>query len=137
MNKRSNTTNKKLLIASLGAFFYSALFSAPVYGLSSIQEGALAAHSASQPINLFGAAGIFTVVSNMMLFIVGALSVVMLIIGGLRYVVSGGNAATVTSAKNTILYAIIGLIIAVMAYAAINFILSVLVSGDSSSILAA
>ena len=44
-----------------------------------------------------------------MLFGVGVLSVVMLIFGGFRYVISGGKKESVTNAKNTILYAIIGL----------------------------
>jgi multisubunit Na+/H+ antiporter MnhB subunit len=46
----------------------------------------------------------------------------MLIIGGIRYVVSAGDQNAVTSAKNTILYAIIGIIVAFLAYAAVNFV---------------
>ncbi|HEU4830723.1 MAG TPA: hypothetical protein VFS65_00955, partial [Candidatus Saccharimonadales bacterium] len=67
-----------------------------------------------------------------LLFIVGALSVIMLVIGGLRYVVSGGNSTAVTGAKNTILYAIVGLVVAFLAYAAINFILANLTGGGTS-----
>ena len=47
---------------------------------------------------------------------------VMLIIGGIRYVVSGGDQGAVTSAKNTILYAIIGIIVAFLAFAAVRFV---------------
>ena len=47
----------------------------------------------------------------------------MLIIGGVRYTVSQGDSAAVTSAKNTILYAIIGLIVAILAYAVVNFVI--------------
>jgi hypothetical protein len=114
------------LVAIIGAVFLVLIFPSVTYGLSSIQAGALAAKGGGQPINLFGTTGIFTVISNTMLFVVGALSVIMLIVGGLRYVISGGNSSTVTSAKNTVLYAIIGLIIALLAYAAINFVLSAL-----------
>ena len=131
--KKVNVSHSKSLIASIGVFFSSVLSSTPVFGLSPIQEGALAAHVTSQPMNLFGVAGVFTVISNTLLFIVGALSVVMLIFGGLRYIISGGNATAVTAAKNTILYAIIGLIIAVMAYAAINFVLTSLISGATGA----
>jgi hypothetical protein len=46
----------------------------------------------------------------------------MLIVGGLRYITSNGDAQGATSAKNTILYAIIGLIVAILAYAIINFV---------------
>lgn len=47
----------------------------------------------------------------------------MIIIGGLRYVTSGGNPSSVTGAKNTIMYAIVGLVVAFLAFAAINFVL--------------
>jgi hypothetical protein len=50
----------------------------------------------------------------------------MLIIGGIKYVVSGGDSKKVTDAKNTVLYAIIGLVIAVFAYAIVNFVISAL-----------
>ncbi|MNY81379.1 hypothetical protein D3C86_2229240 [compost metagenome] len=66
-----------------------------------------------------------------MLFIIGALSVIMLIIGGIRYTVSGGNASAITAAKNTIMYAIVGIIVAVLAYAIVNFVLTTLVGGGS------
>ena len=50
-----------------------------------------------------------------MLYAIGVLSVIMLIFGGLRYVISGGQKEAVTAAKNTILYAVVGLLIAVFA----------------------
>jgi hypothetical protein len=62
-------------------------------------------------------------VGNILIFITSAVSVVMLIVGGLRYALSGGDQGTITSAKNTILYALIGLIIAAAAYAIVNFVL--------------
>jgi multisubunit Na+/H+ antiporter MnhB subunit len=48
----------------------------------------------------------------------------MLIIGGIRYTISQGDQSQVTSAKNTILYAIIGLIVAILAYALVNFVVT-------------
>ena len=63
-------------------------------------------------------------VVNILLFIVGAISVIMLIIGGIRYAVSGGDSGAVTSAKNTILYAIIGLVVALLAYVIVNFVIT-------------
>ena len=59
-----------------------------------------------------------------MLYIIGAVSVIMIIVGGLRYVVSGGNATAITAAKNTILYAVIGVLVALFAYAMINFVIT-------------
>jgi hypothetical protein len=101
------------------------LFLAPVTANAdySVQSGVNSAHGNGQPADLFGNSGIFTSVTNILLFIVGILSVIMLIIGGLRYILSGGNATAVTAAKNTILYAIVGLVVAILAYAIIHFVI--------------
>jgi hypothetical protein len=79
------------------------------------------------PDTLFGEGSIFTTVVNVMLFIIGAISVIMLIFGGIRYTTSAGNAAAVTAAKNTIMYAIIGLVVAFLAFAVVNWVLGQLV----------
>lgn len=65
-----------------------------------------------------------TNIINILLFIVGVAAVIVIIIGGLRYILSSGDQASITSAKNTILYAVIGLIVALLAYAIVNFVLS-------------
>ena len=88
----------------------------------SFSEGADCAKGDDQASNLFGTGGIFATITNVLLFLIGAISVIMLIIGGIRYVVSGGDQAQVTGAKNTILYAIIGIIVAFLAYAAVRFV---------------
>ncbi len=66
---------------------------------------------------------IITPVVNTLLFILGAISVIMIIVAGVRYTTSGGDASSVTAAKNTLMYAIIGLIVAILAYAIVNFVL--------------
>lgn len=63
---------------------------------------------------------------NILLFLIGAIAVIMIIIGGLRYVISGGDQGAITGAKNTILYAVIGLVVAIMAYAIINWVIGAL-----------
>lgn len=55
--------------------------------------------------------------------IVGATSVVMVIAGGFRYIISGGNPDAVRSARNSILYAVVGLVIVVMVQVVVRFIL--------------
>lgn len=92
-----------------------------------IKDGADAAKADGQSSNLFGDNGIFKVITNAALFVIGAISVLMLIYGGVRYTISGGDSKAVTDAKNTILYAIIGIIVALLAYAIVNFVLSALV----------
>src|SRR5665648_19061 len=57
----------------------------------------------------------FKTVTNILLFLIGAISVIMLIIGGFRYVVSAGDSGATKGAKDTILYAVIGIIVAVLA----------------------
>lgn len=61
---------------------------------------------------------------NLLSAIVGIVAVIMIIVGGLRYITSGGNDTSVTSAKNTILYAIIGLIIVALAQLLVRFTLN-------------
>jgi amino acid transporter len=90
--------------------------------------GAAAARADGMPAELLGYNGTFTNLANTILYIVGLVSVVMLIFGGLRYVVSGGDSKKVTDAKNTVLYAIIGLIISFLAYAIVQFVISALPS---------
>ena len=63
-------------------------------------------------------------VINFFSVIIGIVAVLMIIVGGFRYIISGGDTGNVTSAKNTILYAIIGLIIVVFAQFIVKFILS-------------
>lgn len=63
---------------------------------------------------------------NALLFIIGAVAVIMIIVGGIRYVTSGGDANAATSARNTIMYAVVGLLIAAIAYAIVNFVVSIL-----------
>lgn len=70
-----------------------------------------------------------TVIINILIFIIGLVAVIMLIVGGFRYVFSQGNEKSVQGAKDTILYAIIGIVVAVLAFAIVNFVLGGLTSG--------
>ena len=64
----------------------------------------------------------FKTISNTLIVIVITVSVIMLIVGGLKYVLSSGNSSSVEGAKNTILYAVIGIIVALLAAAIVNFV---------------
>jgi hypothetical protein len=100
-------------------------------GALGINDGAEAAQGDDQQGTascLFGGAGcsgdgIFRTITNVLLFLIGAVSVIMLIIGGIRYTISGGDSSAVTAAKNTILYAIVGIVVAILAFAIVNFVL--------------
>jgi hypothetical protein len=65
---------------------------------------------------------------NLLSAIVGVVAVIMIIIGGFRYITSGGNDASVTGAKNTILYAIIGLVVVALAQILVRFVLDKIVN---------
>ena len=59
---------------------------------------------------------------NVLLFVVGAVAVIMIIMGGIRYVTSNGDQTHVKAAKDTILYSVIGLVVALLAFAIVNFV---------------
>ena len=95
---------------------------------TSVINGANCAKSDDQSTSLFGEGGIFKTITNTALFIIGALSVIMLIYGGIRYTISMGDAKNVEAAKNTIMYAIIGIVVALLAAAIVNFVLGALIT---------
>jgi hypothetical protein len=63
-------------------------------------------------------------VVNIFSIIVGAVAVIMLIYGGFRYITSGGDSGRVGNAKNTLLYAVIGLVIVALAQIIVQFVLT-------------
>ena len=68
--------------------------------------------------------GVLKRIINIFSIVVGAVSVIMIIIGGFRYIISGGDSAGVSGAKNTILYALVGLVIVLFAQLIVKFVVS-------------
>ncbi|MDB5177184.1 MAG: rane protein of unknown function [Candidatus Saccharibacteria bacterium] len=67
------------------------------------------------------------IISNIIttiLFALGIAAVVMIVIGGIRYTTSNGDSGNIKSAKDTILYAVVGLIVAILAFAIVNFVIA-------------
>lgn len=93
-----------------------------------IQEGINAVGGRTDNASLNVTSTVLAVV-NWLLFAVGVIAVIMLIWGGIKYATSSGDSNKVTSAKNTIMYAIIGLAVAVLAFAIVNFVVSQLTGG--------
>jgi hypothetical protein len=91
-----------------------------------LTAGAECSHANGTASNLFAPNGVFAIVANTLIFLVGAVAVIYLIIGGLRYVISNGDSKAVESAKNTILYAIVGIVVAVISFALVQFVISAL-----------
>ena len=63
-------------------------------------------------------------VVNIFSFVVGAIAVIMIIYGGFRYITSGGDSGSVGNAKNTLIYAIVGLVIVALAQIIVRVVLS-------------
>lgn len=115
----------KLLIAVAGFVSVFALTLAPVAGtvVHAQSEG-----QAQQGVNLTGGGGktvegLVKSVINILSWVIGVASVIMIIVGGLRYVTSAGDSGSVSSAKNTIMYALVGLVVALFAQAMVQYVL--------------
>jgi hypothetical protein len=114
-------------VLSLGAVL-SAGSSAAALSLMDVINGDY--RGTGQPAELFnGPTALIPRAINLMLFVVGILAIFMLIWGGIRYVISGGDQQRVKDAKNTILYAIIGLVVAILGYAVVQWVIGVVGAG--------
>lgn len=98
----------------------TATYAACTSAADCVQDGADKAGGKSS--NTADPKEIIQTIVRILLFLIGAVSVIMIIIGGFRYVISQGDSGAVTSAKNTILYAVIGLIVAIFAWAIVDFV---------------
>lgn len=68
------------------------------------------------------ASSMVRIIINTLLIVLGMIAVVMIVIGGIRYTTSNGDSSAIKGAKDTILYAVVGLIVAIMSYAIVNFV---------------
>ena len=67
---------------------------------------------------------IITSITNILFWIVGVASVIAIIIGAIQYITSAGDPGRTKTAKDTLMYAVIGLIVAILAFAIVNFVLA-------------
>lgn len=86
---------------------------------SNCTSGGITDAQASQKIN-----DLLRSVINLFSLVVGVVAVIMIIIGGLKYITSGGDGSNVSSAKNTIIYAIVGLVIVALSQFIVRFVLT-------------
>jgi len=85
-----------------------------------------AAKECTRPTGSQDMGGIITTIVNVLLFIVGTISVIMIIFGGVRYATSTGDKGKVDNAKNTIIYAVVGLVVSMIAFALVNWVFDAL-----------
>lgn len=78
--------------------------------------------TSTNPIS--GDDGILLQVTRLVAFIGGTAAVIIIIIGGIKFITSGGDPGKISTAKNTVLYAMIGLAVIVLAASLISFVVS-------------
>ncbi len=119
-------TLRTLLVAAMIVLGLALFISTPEASAQSALDEACAADPGSALCNE-GSGGsvesIIALVVNTLLFVVGTISVIMIIVGGIRYTLSAGDGNAIKGAKDTILYAVIGLVVAFASYAIINWVL--------------
>src|SRR5579884_1294923 len=112
-----------ILLAGLG----SVLVSHPALAATAkdaVCEGAgLGAGNCATPQGTPDINHTITLVVNVLSWVVGIAAVIMVIVGGLRFVTSGGDATKAAGARSTILYAIIGLVVVALAQVIVKFVL--------------
>ena len=116
----------KLLIAALAVTVFGAFAFVPAPSVGALDplENAcnnggssdICANKDDDATDLIG------IIVNVMLFIVGTLAVIMIIFAGIQYTISSGDAGKVAKAKNTLTYSIVGLIVAFIAFALVNWV---------------
>jgi Phr family secreted Rap phosphatase inhibitor len=67
---------------------------------------------------------ILKVVLNILSIVAGAAAVIMIIIAGFKFITSQGDPGAVTGARNTVLYAVIGIIVVVLSQIIVQFVLT-------------
>jgi uncharacterized membrane protein len=63
------------------------------------------------------------IVISLLMMALGFISIIMIIIGGIRYSTSQGDSGQLSNAKNTIIYAVAGLVIAILSFSIVNFVI--------------
>ena len=120
---------KRIYTAIIGVFVSISVLGALAGGVMAIDP--LKAGCAAKPDSEICAqtkssgADIPTTIQNiiqLLLFVLGVICVIVIIVAGIQYAVAAGDSNQITRAKNSILYAIVGLVIALLAYAIVGFV---------------
>lgn len=124
--KRFNVLVATFVVALLGAFIL-----APVASVGAIDP--LADVCSTTPDSAIcqnrgadSATSLIGTIVNVLLFVVGILSVIMIIVSGIFYVTSSGDAGKLSKAKNTLTYSIVGLLVSFLAFAIVNWVFELL-----------
>ena len=126
MNKELKEMFKKIHILSIGLTLFFSLL-APISSPALV--GASPASEIKSGVNKSGGDSgrddlgkDLKNITNFLLFLVGTVAVIAIVISGLRFVTANGNQDQITSARNGVLYAVVGIVVALMAYAIVYFV---------------
>lgn len=128
MNKLKTTFIALLMATTLGTMVFAFVPGAILADSPSqiIKDTACKTNPSALGCNnevVFGKGGIFNNGIAVLIGLIASVSVVMVVIGGLRYVLSGGDSSGIKSAKDTILYALIGLGVSLVAFLIVGFVI--------------
>lgn len=119
--------NLRILIAGLGiTLFALSAYPAPAQASTAaeqIRKGVNQAAGKDASAKTGNVATLITRIINIFTVLIGVVAVFMLIYGGFKYITSAGNDAGVQAAKNTIIYAIIGLVVVALAQIIVKFVI--------------
>ena len=119
-----------LLITLLVTIASASIFAAPALAYSPLGAACSGSNAtACEKVNqvndpITGANGILMKVVNLLSIAAGVIAVVMIMVAGIKFVTSGGESNKVSSAKNTILYSVVGLVVIVLARTVIAFVIN-------------
>jgi hypothetical protein len=119
----------KLSLLSVGVLLASQMVLAPVLSAQSFEANqkvaceALSTTGGSCDEGNTGVKRVLEVALNILSIVVGIISVFMIIIAGLKYITSNGDSNAIGSAKNTIIYAVVGLVVVAFAQTIVQFVL--------------
>ena len=133
--KKSTKIKSLVAAAAVACFSFAGLIAAPTYAINcptdfNYDNVTKTCKPSGQNVDLWN---IVNTVINVILAIVGVIAVVMIIFGGIQYSTSAGDPGKVKKAKDTILYGVIGLVIALLAFAIVNFVLSSLFTNSATN----
>ena len=116
---------QKMLISMALVFGVATVSVAPVGAINVIKDACTGANRTTTVCDAAGkddAGNLIENVIGILLWAIGVISVIMIVVGCIRYALSAGNSSSITAAKDTVLYAVIGLVVALLSYAIVKFV---------------
>jgi type IV secretion system pilin len=108
-----------LVVAGVG----SAMLSVPTHAVNVFDQCGANAESSVCAARNDDAPSMVKTVINILLYVLGIISVVMIVIGGIRFATADGDPSGVKSARNTVVYSVVGLVVALLSFAIVNYVL--------------